>query len=54
MEDHPVIEMEGDMEVVDAEFECRDWYRSTSGSTGQFENPEGSLSRKMILDFILY
>ena len=25
MEDHPVVEMEGDMEVIDAEFECRDW-----------------------------
>ena len=24
MEDHPVIEMEGEMEVVDAEFKCRD------------------------------
>ena len=24
MEDHPVVKMEGDMEVVDAEFECRD------------------------------
>ena len=24
MEDHPVVEMEGDMEVVDAEFKCRD------------------------------
>ena len=24
MENHPVVEMEGDMEVVDAEFECRD------------------------------
>ena len=24
MEDCPVVEMEGDMEVVDAEFECRD------------------------------
>ena len=24
MEDHPVVEMQGDMEVVDAEFECRD------------------------------
>ena len=24
MEDRPVIKMEGDMEVVDAEFECRD------------------------------
>ena len=24
MEDHPVIKMEGDMEVVDAEFKCRD------------------------------
>ena len=24
MEDCPVIKMEGDMEVVDAEFECRD------------------------------
>ena len=24
MEDYPVIEMEGDMEVVDAEFKCRD------------------------------
>ena len=24
MEDAPVVEMEGDMEVVDAEFECRD------------------------------
>ena len=23
MEDHPVVEMEGDMEVLDAEFECR-------------------------------
>ena len=24
MEDQPVVEMVGDMEVVDAEFECRD------------------------------
>ena len=24
MEDCPVVKMEGDMEVVDAEFECRD------------------------------
>ena len=24
MEDHPVVEMEGEMEVVDAEFKCRD------------------------------
>ena len=24
MEDHPVVKMEGGMEVVDAEFECRD------------------------------
>ena len=24
MEDCPVVEMEGDMEVMDAEFECRD------------------------------
>ena len=24
MEETPVVEMEGDMEVVDAEFECRD------------------------------
>ena len=24
MEDCPVVEMEGDLEVVDAEFECRD------------------------------
>ena len=24
MDDFPVVEMEGDMEVVDAEFECRD------------------------------
>ena len=24
MEDAPVVEMEGDMEVVDAKFECRD------------------------------
>ena len=24
MEDHPVVEMEGDMEVVDVEFKCRD------------------------------
>ena len=24
MEDHPVIKMEGNMQVVDAEFECRD------------------------------
>ena len=23
MEDHPVVKMEGDMEVVDADFECR-------------------------------
>ena len=48
MEDCPVVKMEGDMEVVDTEFECRDGYRSTSGSTGQFENLEGFLSRKMI------
>ena len=24
MEDHPVVKMVGDMEVVDAEFKCRD------------------------------
>ena len=24
MEDHPAVEMEGDMEVVDTEFKCRD------------------------------
>ena len=24
MEDHPVVEMEGDMEVVDTESKCRD------------------------------
>ena len=24
MEDHPVVEMEGDMEVVKKEFKCRD------------------------------
>ena len=24
MEDHPVVKMKGDMEVVDAEFKCRD------------------------------
>ena len=24
MEDHPMVEMEGEMEVVDAEFKCRD------------------------------
>ena len=24
MEDHPVVKMEDDMEVMDAEFECRD------------------------------
>ena len=24
MEDHPVVEMEGEIEAVDAEFECRD------------------------------
>ena len=24
IEDRPVVKMEGDMEVVDAEFECRD------------------------------
>ena len=24
MEDHSLVEMEGDMEVVDTEFECRD------------------------------
>ena len=24
MEDRPVVEMQGDMEVVDAEFKCRD------------------------------
>ena len=40
MEDRPVVEMEGDMEVVDAEFECRDQYRSTIGSNGWFENLE--------------
>ena len=34
MEDHPVVEMEGEIEVVDAEFKCRDWYRSTIGSNG--------------------
>ena len=47
MEDAPVVEMEGNMEVVDAEFECRDGYRSTSGSTSQFGNLEGFLSRKI-------
>ena len=25
MEEQPVVEMEGKIEVVDAEFECRDW-----------------------------
>ena len=35
------------MEVVDAEFECRDWYRSTSGSTSWFGNLERFLSRKI-------
>ena len=54
MEDCPVVEMEGDMEVVDAEFECRDCYRSTIGSNGQFENLEGFLSRKMIFRLFLY
>ena len=24
MEDHPVVKMEGEMEVVDAEFKCKD------------------------------
>ena len=48
MEDRPVVEIEGDMEVVDAEFKCRDWYRSTSGSTGWFENLERFLSGKII------
>ena len=24
MEDHPVVKMEGDMQVVDSEFECMD------------------------------
>ena len=40
MEDRPVVEMEGDMEVVDAECECRDRYRSTIGSNGRFGNLE--------------
>ena len=48
MEDQPVVEMVGDMEVVDAEFECRDQYRSTIGSNGQFGNLERFLSHKMI------
>ena len=48
MEEAPVVEMEGDMEVVDAEFECRDWYRSTIGSNGRFGNLERFLSCKMI------
>ena len=54
MEDCPVVEMEGDMEVVDAEFECRDWYRSTIGSNGQFRNLERFLSRKIIFRLFLY
>ena len=36
MEEALVIEMEGDMEVVDAEFKCRVEYRSTIGSNGWF------------------
>ena len=40
MKEAPVVEMEGDMEVVDTEFECRDQYRSTIGSNGQFWNLE--------------
>ena len=48
MEGAPVVEMEGDMEAVDTEFECRDYYRSTIGSNGQFGNLERFLSRKMI------
>ena len=48
MEEAPVVEMEGDMEVVDPEFECRDQYRSTIGSNGRFGNLERFLSRKMI------
>ena len=47
MEETPVVEMEGDLEVVDAEFECRDLYRSTSGSTSRFGNLGGFLSRKI-------
>ena len=54
MEDCPVVEMEGDMEVVDAEFECRDQYRSTIGSNGQFKNLERFLSHKMIFRLFLY
>ena len=37
MEDHPVVEVEGDMEVVDADLECRD---STIGSNGQSKSLE--------------
>ena len=48
MEEAPAVEMEGDMEVVDAEFECRDRYRSTIGSNGRFGNLERFLSGKMI------
>ena len=48
MEDCPVVEMEGDMEVLDAEFKCRDCYRSTIGSNGRFENLERFFSHKMI------
>ena len=54
MEDCPVVEMEGDMEVVDAEFECRDLYRSTIGSNGLFGNLERFLSHKMIFRLFLY
>ena len=45
-----MVEMEGDMEVVDAEFECR----STIRSNGQFRNLERFLSCKMIFRLLLY
>ena len=50
MEDRLVIEMEGDMEVVDTEFK----YRSTIGSNGWFENLERFLSCKTTFRLFLY
>ena len=53
MEEHPVVKTEGEMEVVDEEFESRDQYRSTIGSNGWFENLERFLSHKMIFRLFL-
>ena len=53
MEDYPVVKMEGDMEVVDAEFECRTDYRSTIKSNGRFKSLERFLSHKIIFRLFL-